>query len=287
MLFYTILIIALIWIIINNTYLPWITKNKPILGVCFYRNIFVSILLLPVLFFADFSKVTINFILVSIVLWIIGAAWLIFQLKANKYLSMGVVSSLVQLNNIWVIIFSVIVLWEKLSLIAYIWATILIISLIILWYSKSDRNIKDMDYKRWIFFVVLRIFTLIIWVSSFIYFSREVDPYFSIYISEFTVLLWYALFLTCYNAREKQKNLQVFKNKEFIRFFLMCIFPAFSSFAFFYASTIWNPSIVALIFSSSLVFITLVWYFFYKQKLKIIQWLMIIFAMIGLFLINL
>ena len=287
MLFYTILIIALIWMIINNTYYAWITRNKSIFGVLFYRSICMSILLLPILFFADFSKVTIDFILVSIVLWIIGGVGFICQLKANKYLSMGVVAALVQLNNIWVIIFSVIVLWEKLSLIAYIWATILIISLITLWYIKSDKNIKDMDHKRWIFFVSLRIFTFIIWICGFVYFSREIDPYFSIYLSEFTVLLWYTLFLICYNAREKQKILRVFKNKEFIRFFLMCIFPAFATFGLFYASTIWNPSIAALILSSSLIFVGLVWYFFYKQKLKIIQWLMIIFAMIGLFLINL
>ena len=286
MLFYTILILTLIWSTINSTFFAWISKNKSILGVSFYRSVFISILLLPILFFADFSKVTTSFIWVSIIIWVIGAVWFFFQLQANKYLPMGVVWALMNLNNIWVLIFSAIVLWEKLSLFGYIWATILIISLIILGWSKTDKT-KNIDYKKWIFFVSLRILTLVIWISGFIYYSREVDPYFAIYLSEFTVLLWFIPFLIYYSKVQKKEEIfRIFNKKEIIKFSLMCFFPAFFSFGLFYASTIGNPSIVTLTLSTSSIFIALVWYFFYRQKIRLIQWLMIILSVIGLFIIN-
>ncbi len=285
-LFYGILFITLIWSVINSTFFAWIAKNKSILWVAIYRSIFISILLLPLLFFSDFTQVTYSFLIACIILWFIWAAWFFFQLKANKYLPMWIVGALMNLNNIWILIFSYYIFWENLSLLWYIWATILLLSLWWLWIFKSKTTTQEYNYKKWLFFIILRIFTLIFWISGFIYFSREVDKYFAIYLSEFTVLLGFIPFIIHHIKTSKEDIFHIFKWSEVYRFFLMCTFPAFFSFGLFYASTIGNPSIVTLTLSTSSIFIALVSWLFYKEKLNTLQWSMIILSVVGLILIN-
>jgi len=287
LLFYGILALTLVGSTINSTFFAWVSRNKSILGVSLYRSICISILLLPLLYFADFSKVTSQFLLASVALWLIGAAGVFFQLRANKYLPMWVVWALMNLNNIGILVFSYYVFGESLSIVWYIWAAILLFSLGWLWLIKSDNTQQKYNYTKGLFYIALRIFTLIFWVSWFIYYSRAVDPYFAIYLSEFSVLLWFIPFVIYHLYNSQEEVFKIFKWNEAIKFFTMCAFPAFFSFWLFYTSTIGNPSIVTLTLSTASVFIALVWWLFYKDKLIIAQWSMIVLSVVWLVMINL
>lgn len=285
LLFYWLLALTLIWMVINHVYFASIARNKSPLWVSIYRWISLTIILSVLLFFVDYSQVTLHFLFISLIFWFIWALGLVIQLRAYKYLPIWVIWALMNLYNIGIIILSYLFYNETLSLYWYIWATIILFSLIVLWSVKSiDKNL-DPNYKKWLFLVFLRILTFTTWVFGFVYFSREIDPYISIWIAEFTVLIWLLPLIPFFI--KKEEVFYKMNHKETYRFFLMCIFPAIMSFGLFYTSTVWNPWIVTLTLSTASIFIALVGWLFYKEKLTQLQWAMIVLSVVGLIMINL
>ncbi len=285
--FYIILWLTLIGNIVMNTYFAEQSRKKWIWWVAIYKSIFMAILLLPILYFGDINNVTLEFVIASLVIWVIWAWWFLLHLKTYEYLPIGVVWALINLYNIWILILAYFVFWESLSPIWYVWAGILLLSLWYLWmihWESSDS--KKYNYPKWLLYVFLRIITLIIWIFGFIYFSREVDPYYAIYLSEFTVLLWFIPFVLYHISTTKEDIVHIFKWSEIYKFFLMCIFPALFSFGLFYSSTIGNPSVATLTLSTSSIFIALVSWLFYKEKLNTLQWSMIVLSVVWLVMIN-
>ncbi len=283
-LFYWLLGLTLLWMVINHVYFASIARWKSPLWVSIYRWISLTIILSILLIFADYSQITSKFLIISLLFWFIWALGLVIQLRAYKYLPIWVIWALMNLYNIGIIILSYLFYNETLSLYGYIGAAIILFSLIMLWSVKSQDSNLDPNYKKWLFLVFLRIITFTIWVFGFVYFSREVDPYMSIWIAEFTVLLWLLPLIPFYINKEDvfyKMNLG-----QSVRFFFMCIFPAIMSFGMFYTSVLWNPSVVTLTLSTSSIFVAVVSWLFYKEKLNTLQWSMIVLSVVWLVMIN-
>lgn len=285
MLFYTILWLTILGSIINTVFFGQAARKNSPLGVALYRWISLSLLLSPLLFFADFSSISSDFILISWVFWVIGAVGLVIQLKSYQYLPIWIVRALLNLYNIGIIILSYLFLGETLSFWGYAGAIILLISLLVLGSIKSKQDHLDPNYARWIFLVFLRVITFTVWVFGFVYFAREVDPYMSIWLSEFSVLLGLLLLVPFY--KNKEDIFYAMTTQQAWKFLLSSSLPAFFSFGLFYAATIGNPSVVTLTLSTSSIFIALVSHWFYHEKLNMLQWLMIVVSVWGLIMINL
>lgn len=285
MLFYAILWLTILWSIVNTIFFWQAARKNSPLGVAIYRWTALSILLSPLLFFADFSHISSDFILISLLFWCIGAIWLVIQLKSYQYLPIWIVRALLNLYNIGIIILSYLLLGETLSLLWYFGALILLVSLLVLGCIRWEQAHLDPNYARWLWLVFLRVITFTIWVFGFVYFAREVDPYASIWLSEFSVLLWLLLLIPFY--KNKEDIFYAMSLKQLWRFFINSSLPAFFSFGLFYAATIGNPSIVTLTLSTASIFIALVSHWIYHEKLNTLQWLMIVVSVWWLIMINL
>lgn len=193
--FQILLLLALIGYIWNQIFYAPYSRKYDGLSVSFYRSIFLSIIMLPLVYLWDFSGVTPSVFFILLGLWFIWAYWVIIQFQSYKYLPVWIVSSIMNSYNIIVLLLWYFVYQEMLSISGYIGLILIMISSTILGISKSNFSHLDPNYYKGVILIILRVFTYAIWIFGFSYYARELEPMSVAYLSELTVLLGFIPFV--------------------------------------------------------------------------------------------
>lgn len=283
--FYVYLFVLVFWYTINNVWYVNLSRKYDGISLSLYRWVFISLVLFPLLFIADYSNFSYEVLFYFLLIWLVGWIWMVFQLESYKYLPAWIVSSLMNLNVIGVLILWYIYYSEQLSFYWYIWWSLVLFSSIALWFFKNNFKHLKPNYLFWLFLVSLRILTLSIWVFGIAYFAREVDVYISSFLWE-SMVIFPLLLLTLYNKQKKGYYIKKISFKEFRYLFFISIFPALWTLAIVLAVSIWSLPIVSITMASISIFTAIASYFLFKEKLFFTQWLLIIITMIGLVIMN-
>lgn len=284
--FIILLIITLIWVIGNQILYAWFSRKYWGFNVALYRSIFMPIIMSPLIFIWDFQKLTLDALVIIFFIWIIWASWVIIQFKSYKYLPAGIVASMLNGYNIIVLILWYLVYNETFSILWFFWIILLLSSIIIFSLTKVDFQHLDTNYHKWIFLMLIRIFTYAIWIFWFAYYARELEPLSVAYLSELSVLIWFIpiiLFKIYSNNKEK---IFCINKKDSIKLFFVTFFPALSSTAVFMAVLYGNIWVVSLTLSTSSIFTALICNFIYKEKIKLLQFIAILISILWLVMIH-
>lgn len=279
-------ILALIWYVWNQIFYAWYSRKYWGFPVALYRSILLSIIMLPLLFFSDFSWMDLQTFWVIWIIWFIWALWVILQFNSYKYLPAWIVSSIMNLYNIIVLLLWYFVYNETFSFLGFIWVILLFISVIIFWLVKVDFEHLRKDYYKWIILILIRTFTYALWVFSFSYYARTFEPISVSYLSEVSVLIWFLPILLYKMYFHKHEKIFVIKKKSLLKLFFITFLPAMSSISIFFAVLYWNIWTVTLSLSSASLFTAVICYFLYKEKLNLIQFWAVILSIIGLVMIH-
>lgn len=284
--FYIYILIMLVGYTMNNIAYVNLARKYDWVLLSLYRAISIWLILSPLLFFTNILNLTLNNLIISLLIGFVWGIWIIFQLEAYKYLPVWIVSSLMNLNVIFVIIFWFLFYNEKLDLYWYIWWTLVLWSSIILWFFKNDFSHLNKKYKKGIFLIGLRIITLSLWVFWIAYLWREVDIYTSVYLWETTCIITLA-FILLYEKHINNKRIKYFSKNDTFKVFKASILPSIWTFALVNAFAIGNIWIVSITMASISIFTAFIAHYIFSEKLLKIQWLLIIITMIWLVVMNL
>lgn len=254
------------------------------LKVNIFRSFILVFLMTPLLFFADFSKISLHILLISILFWISGAIYFLASLESYKFLPAWIVSSIISLES-----FVVMILWylfynETFSYLWYFWAFILIISTILLSLIKNDFSHLDDRWFYWIFFSIIGLFWWAFWWFWFAYIARETDIFSAWFLSHFTIFLILfplSFFIKWFYSKSFNK-IELFKKISF-----STIIYWLATLSYFYSTLLWKVSLSILFLSIIPVFVAIISNFYLSEKLYISQWILIFLAFIWLILINL
>ncbi|HNG97826.1 MAG TPA: hypothetical protein PLW93_06130, partial [Candidatus Absconditabacterales bacterium] len=150
------------------------------------RGLFLMITMLPILLFADFSKIDffINHRYYIIILGIIGAISLYCNFHAQAELPSGVFSVLSRGRIPLVMILSFMLLGDILSIHEYIGIFLIVISSILMVISIESKKVNISYSSRGLLFMGARIFTDAAWVIGMGFFVKYGDRALSAYILE-------------------------------------------------------------------------------------------------------
>lgn len=283
MLYYLIISISILTYVASDLLFASQIRKFWSLKVNIFRSFILVFLMIPLLFFADFSKINLNILFISLLFWISWAIYFLASLEAYKYLPAWIVASIVSLES-----FVVMILWylfysETFSYLWYFWAFILIISTILLSLIKNDFSHLDKRWFLWIILSIVWLFGWAFWWFWFAYVARESDIYLAWFLSHFSIfciLFPVSFFIKWFYFSADFDKFDLIKK---ISFSTLVYWSA--TFSYFYATT-FNVSLSILFLSIIPVFVAIISNFIFKEKLYISQWILIILAFIWLLLIN-
>lgn len=152
-------LVAFVGNLFNNlVYAPLARKNWA-LETAFLRYISIAIIMFPILFFANFSKLTLEVFFYMVCIWILVASWVFANFKAFEYLPVWVIKSIASLYNVVVLILWYLVYNETLSLFWYIWAVIILLSWIGLAIKGEKIAHLKWNHKKWFVLALYRALT--------------------------------------------------------------------------------------------------------------------------------
>jgi len=276
-----VLVFAFLWYLVNVIWFIWLTRRNWSLETWFLRSVSISIFLSPLLFFADFSTLSVENIAYIFLIWLIWAAWIIIHYETYNYLPAWISKAIISTYNIFILLLWYLVYDEKLSVYWYIWASIILVSWICISLVKSQHPHLNKSFAYWIFLSFMRAITMAIWVFWFAYFSREADVKAVSFMSEFTVFVWMLPFFM-YRYIKKWNTYKSISKDDFLKIWLFSVWSAIWSFCVFYAMTLTKVWYVTLLLATTNIFVWLFWHFFFNEKLYKIQWFLIFTTVIWL-----
>lgn len=243
--------------------------------------------LAPMLFWADFSQITLLQYVSLFWLWGLAVVWVLAHLKSYKYLPVWIVQSIVSLNIVIILILGYFFYNENLSIYWYIWASIILVAWI--WMALVQNNHSHLDkdkFTYWVMLCLIRAVMLSLWIFWFAYFCKEIDFYAWVFMSEFTILIAFIPFVLYRKYYKKEAFLSTYSRDDIKKTFYFSSIVAISTITYFMAMNIGSISMVNLIFSTVNIFVALVGHYFYKEKLLKSQWSMIFLTVIWMFVLN-
>jgi transporter family protein len=245
----------------------------------FFRNIFVSILLLILLlFFLDETNFSIKYIFIAFVISLVGYIPLVTFYKALKTGKVGIISPIANSSVVFTVLFSIIFFGESLSFIQLFSIVFIIFGIILVSLNFNDIKISHLFKKA--SGVPYALITCFLWGLVFFLFKIPVNvlgPILTSFIIEFGIMIYSGMHL-----RLSKINFDIPNKKILTCVFLVAFFGAIGTLFFNLGIKTSNVSIVAaLTFSSPLVSI-LYGKFVYKEKLSLQQYTAIIFIVIGI-----
>jgi len=253
-------------------------------STAFYRNFSLCISMLPLLFFVpdgDFLVLN-NYWFYVLFGGIGGGIALSFFLSALKFLPVGVSGSISQgIRILIVVLFSLFYLGDNLSFLSLI--LIFLILIFVSFLSLSKYKMPHLDKKTWIgvLFVFFSGVFSSSWILSTSYLSHNLSSFLVAYIMEavvFVVIFFVVIFRFFVFGKKLVKI-------SFLDFFKIALvsFPTLFGTLFFVKAMeigIEKVGIVSAIGVSGIIVVSVISYFFYKEKLTVFQWFCIFMIVI-------
>lgn len=249
----------------------------------FYRNIIVSILLLvALLLFGQSAVFSTKYILIAFFIAIVGYVPLLFFYKALNLGKVGIISPVANSSTIFTILLSVVFFHESIS-----WGqgfSIALILLGIILISLNVRDLKNSQFLKMSSGVPYALITSLLWGLVFFLWKIPVNvlgPVLTSFVIEFGTMLCSAIYIV-YKKKDFQRP--DFRVLKYILF--MSLGGALGT--LFYNMGIKNAdvSIVAAITFASPLVATLYGKFIFKEELSKLQYLAILFIILGVVLVT-
>lgn len=280
--YYIVIISSVIAYTISDLLFAHQTRKYSSFYVNILRSILLTLILSPLLFFADFSKISLHFLVLSFLFGISGAIYFLSSLTAYRFLPAWIATSIISLESLIVVFLGYYFYAEKFSYIWFVGIFLLIISTILLSLYKND--FKHLD-SRWYLGIILAFiwtFSGALWWFGFSYIAKHTDIFLAWFLSQFSI------FILLFPISFFLKNFYILENLKIFKHIALSSFTyAFATLAFFYSTIIWKISLSILFLSIIPILVSISAYFLFKEHLEKVQWLLIFTWFIWLILINL
>lgn len=277
------LITSTVWWILHIHIFSYLSKkisNKWTLAT--RRWLFLMVTMLPILLFADFSKINffINYWYYVLILWIVWAISLYCNFHAQAELPSGVFSVLSRGRIPLVMILSFILLGDILSIHEYIGIFLIVISSILMVISIESKKINISYSSKWLLFMWARVFTDAAWVIGMWFFVKYGDRALSAYILECNIALCLIIITV------SQRSLKLVSKETFwyLLWAGLCVLAWTGGMAF--ATKLSSASLVTWFLSIIPVGNALLWRFYYHEYLKYRQWIWIWLTVLGVIIMK-
>ncbi|MFA7708275.1 MAG: EamA family transporter, partial [Candidatus Pacearchaeota archaeon] len=249
----------------------------------FYKNMFMSIILIFILFFTKEVNFSLTYILIAIGIGILGYVPIITFYQSLKIGKVGIVSPIASSSIIFTIFFSVIFFKESLTNIQFFCLFLIILGIIVI--SINFRDFKKSSLLNMSSGIIFALITAVLW--GLVFFLTKIPvlilgPILTAVITEFMIFLSSSI-----NIKLSKENFSI-KEKGLIKYLLIiAIFTVAGTLFFNLGINIANVSIVAAIAFSNPLVSTIYGRIVYKEKLTLSQYIGIIFIIMGIIFISL
>lgn len=283
MLYYIIISISIIAYVLSDLLFASQIREFWSMKVNIFRSFILAVFVMPLIFFADLSKISFNILFLSFLFWFSGLIYFLSSLEAYKYLPAWIVTSIISLESLVVMILSYCFYNETFTYVWYLGAFILIISTILITLIKNEFSHLDKKWFYWIILSIIWLFWWAFWWFGFAYIARETDIFLAWFLSHFTVFLIlfpFSFFIKWFYSKSFDK-LFIIKKISF-----STLVYAIATLFYFYSTLIWKVSISILFLSLIPIFVAIIWNFYLSEKLFLSQWILIFISFLWLILIN-
>lgn len=287
--FYILMLFSLFWAIWNWISYTNFSRKYDWLLSSFHRSTALWILLLVFAFSWDYSWINMQYWLYYFIMWFLWSVWIIVHFEAFKFLPSWVVSSILSLYNI-PFLFIWWYFWNTpLTNSSFFWIILILLSVIFFSLSKVDFSHLNSNYKKWIFYLILRnICTLWRVVPNYYFIKYGYDFYSVLFLAEFVPLIFLFIFILFIKKSKSFSYIFSYSKIDLSKNFVYSIIPAIWVFSSFYTAYYFqnlNPWIITVVLSSATIFIALIAHFFMQEPLKLKQWIFILLWFLGLIFI--
>ena len=275
-------IIAMIGYGLSNAIAKSPIRNIGSKKTVFYRNLFVTLMLLPLLFIFPAESYKLSYLLIAVLISIIGYLPLVIFYKAMKYGKVGVVSPIAGSAVIITVLLSIIFFNEVLT-ITQSFAMLLTICGIIL-ISLDFKNFKSSHLFDLSSGAPYALVACLLWGLVFFLFKIPVmliGPVLTSFIIEAGIT-----FTSAGHIAFSKKSFTLPNKKDLKHIFLIAFFGAIGTLFYTLGLKASYVSIVAVLTSANPLVATLYGKVIYKEKLKASQYIAILFILAGIILIS-
>lgn len=149
---------------------------------------------------------------------------------------------------------------------SFFWIILILLSLIFFSLSKVDFSHLNSNYKKLIFYFILRnICTLWRVVSNYYFIKYWYDFYSVLFLAEFIPLIFLFIFILFIKKSKSFSYIFSYSKMDLFKNFVYSIIPAIWVFSSFYTAYYFqnlNPWIITVVLSSSTIFIALIAHFY-------------------------
>ncbi len=288
MYFQVAIISMLCWVIHTNLFVKY-ARNLDWISISFYRSLSILVTMLPILLLADFWSLDSVFdnLWLYFVWWLLWWVAAIFLFESQKYLPIWIISALDKLIVIVVLVLSYFIYWELISLYSLFWIFLILTSIIALILVKNNMPHLWNNAHKWFILMIPRIIWTWIWYFILWLLSKKVDFALSAYLMEAFVFVWIVISIFFKYLFNKTHIIKI-NLKDYLKIFLFSIFTLWWTWGYALAVSMWWAQwVIASILAAETIFISILWYFLYKEKLNIKQWVFILCTFIWLVLLKL
>ncbi len=277
-------LIAMIGFGISNGMSQKIVKKEGIVRTAMFRNIFIVILLFPVLlYFLPFFNISIQFIVIALLIGVIGYVPLVTFYKAIERGKVGVIIPISDSSFLVTILLSVVFFGEILSLANNLSILLIIAGIILL--SVDFRDFSGSGLFSMSSGIPVAVLTCFLWGLVFFLLKIPVNvvgPVISSFLLELGVLLGSGINMKISGISRHLPGRRILSE-----IFLIALLGATGSLFYNLGISVSDVSVVVALAFSSPFIATLYGKIVYKEKLRIIQYLAIVFILVGIVSISL
>lgn len=249
----------------------------------FYRNVIVSILLfITLLLFGQAAVFSTKYILIALLIAALGYIPLLFFYKALNFGKVGVISPVANSSTIFTIILSIIFFHEKISLGQGFSIAIILLGIVLI--SLDIKDLKNSQIFKVSSGVPYALITSVLWGLVFFLWKIPVNvlgPILTSFIIEFGTMLCSVVYVIYKKHNFQRPDIRIFK---YILF--MSLGGALGSLFYNMGIKKADVSIVAAITFANPLVATLYGKFVFKEKLSKLQYLAILFIVLGVVLVS-
>lgn len=248
----------------------------------FYKNMFMSIVLIIILFFTRNANFSLIYILIAVGIGVLGYITILTFYQSLKIGKVGIVSPITSSSIIFTIIFSIIFFKESLTNIQFFSLFLIILGLITI--SIDFRDFKKSSLFDMSSGIIFALVTAFLW--GLVLFLTKIPililgPILTAVITEFIIFLSSSI-----NIKISKESFFL-KEKWLIKYLLIiAIFTVAGTLFFNLGINIANVSIVAALASSNPLVSTIYGRIVYKEKLKLFQYLGGILIVLGVIFVS-
>lgn len=258
------------------------------ISISFYRSISLLVTMMPILFLADFESlwaITENLWLFFI-WWLLWAVAVIFFYESMKCLPIWIVVALDKMIVLVVLAMSYFIYWEVLDAYEAFWVAIILISIISLVFVKNKMPHLDNNILKWILLMIPRIIWAWIWFFVLWLLSNKVDFAISAYLMEAFSFVW-ILISIAFKYLFTWKHIIKMSLKDYSKLFIFSSLTLWWTWWYALAVSLWWPQwVIYSVLVTEIIFVSILWYFFYNEKLILKQWVFIFFTFVWLVMLK-